>query len=260
MVAVHVGPLWDDGEVVGATMIARDITAEKKAGELKDNLLRDVAHELMTPLAKAQLSMELLLSRLDREPADPGDLPRYGGLALDGVQRLTHMARAILDLSRLEAGTRFIAGERVYMGELMASVVQDMEPLASAKGLTLAARVAEPLPPVTGDGEKLARALRNLVDNAIKCSAAGQIEIAVEGRQDEIEVSVRDEGRGIEPGNLYRVFDRFFQEDPLKAGLGLGLPICKAIVEAHGGRIWAESPGKGATLRFTLPAGGRTAV
>jgi signal transduction histidine kinase len=236
-------------------MIARNITEHKRSEEMKDNLLRDVSHELRTPLARIQISLELLLERVERNPIDQEAAVKYGRVALGNVQRLAQTVEVILDLSRLEAGVGGFARETIQLAGLIGAAIGDMEPLASDKGLTLMADVVENLPPVQGDREKLSRVLHNLIDNAIKFSSSGTIVVSASRRQEKIEVSVSDEGCGILPDNLDRVFDRFYRESTENPGVGVGLPMCKTIVEAHNGRIWAESAGKGrgATLRFTLP-------
>jgi PAS domain S-box-containing protein len=253
--AAVVGPLWHHGAVASAIVIARDITEQRKTEEMKDNLLRDVSHELRTPLARTQISLELLLERIEGKPIDRHGAVKYGRMALDNVQWLAQTVEVILDLSRLEAGVGAFARETIRLADLIVAAVGDMEPLASDKGLILLTDVAEDLPPVQGDREKLARVLRNLIDNAIKFSSSGTIVVSTRRKQENIEVSVSDEGCGIRPDNLARVFDRFFRESTENPGVGVGLPMCKTIVEAHNGRIWAESAGKGrgATLRFTLP-------
>ena len=237
-------------------LIARDITERKRIEEMKDNLLRDVSHELRTPLARAQIALELLLERVERNPIDGEGAIKYGRTALDNVQRLAQTVEVILDLSRLEAGVGAFQRETIRLAGLIAAAILDMEPLASDKGLSLVADVAEHLLPVQGDREKLARVLRNLIDNAIKFSSSGKIVVSARRKPDQIEVSVSDAGCGIASDNLERVFDRFFRESTENSGVGVGLPMCRTIVEAHDGRIWAESAGRGrgATVRFTLPA------
>jgi PAS domain S-box-containing protein len=254
--ASHLGPLWHAGRVVAAMLIARDVTELKRIEKVKDNLLRDVSHELKTPLTKARLGLELLLERATKRPADLDGTLRYAQIALDGVQKLAQLVEIILDLSRLEAGAAGLASEPVSVDTLVSAAVEEMQPLASAKGLTLVACVGEGLPQVTGDRDSLARVLRNLIENACNFAAAGQIVVSADRQQHEILVSVNDCGFGILPENLERIFEEFYRERPELPGLGVGLAICKAIVEAHQGRIWAESPGRGrgTTLRFALPA------
>lgn len=253
--AMRIGPLLRHGRVVGAMMIARNITERKRVEEVKDNLIRDVSHELRTPLAKAQLSLELLLEKVDRDPVDREGAVKFGRMALGNVHSLAKTVEVILDLTRLETGAKAHRMEPIRLADLIRAAILDISPLAEAKGLTLMAHVADDLPQVEGDREKLSRVLRNLMDNAIKFSSEGQIVVSAHGKPGEVTVSVSDQGCGILAENLERAFDRFFQERALSPGVGVGLPMCKTIVEAHNGRIWAESDGRGqgATLRFTLP-------
>ncbi len=241
--------------VASAIVIARDITEQRKIEEMKDNLLRDVSHELRTPLTKAHMSLEMVLERLARSPVDRAGAAKYGRTALENVQRLTTTVGGILDLSRLEAGVGGFARERIHLPDLLGAVAREMEPIATDKGLSLDVQVDADLPAVRGDREKLGRVVRNLIDNACKFASKGQVVVAAGRQRDEIVISVSDEGCGILPENLERVFDRFFREDPGNDGIGVGLPMCRTIVQAHGGRIWAESAGRGlgSTFRFALP-------
>jgi PAS domain S-box-containing protein len=253
--AAHLGPVWHDGTVSSAMMIVRDITERKKLDEIKDNLIRDVSHELRTPLAKIQMSLELLAEMLEKESLDRERASRISSLSVLNVQRLLQTVEGILDLSRLEAGAWAYQQEEVRLDLLLEEVLQVMQPLATVRGLQLVVELPEELPPVEGDWEKLFRVLINLVDNAVKFSDDGQITISAEKNGQEVELAIRDEGQGVLPENLDRVFERFFQEKARYQGVGVGLTISKAIVQSHGGRIWAESEGRslGATFRFTLP-------
>jgi PAS domain S-box-containing protein len=253
--AAHLGPVWHDGTVSSAMMIVRDITERKKLDEIKDNLIRDVSHELRTPLAKVQMSLELLAEMLEKESLDRERASRISSLSVLNVQRLLQTVEGILDLSRLEAGAWAYQQEEVRLDLLLEEVLQVMQPLATVRGLQLVVELPEELPPVEGDWEKLFRVLINLVDNAVKFSDDGQITISAEKNGQEVELAIRDEGQGVLPENLDRVFERFFQEKARYQGVGVGLTISKAIVQSHGGRIWAESEGRslGATFRFTLP-------
>jgi signal transduction histidine kinase len=253
--AAHLGPVWHDGTVSSAMMIVRDITERKKLDEIKDNLIRDVSHELRTPLAKIQMSLELLAEMLEKESLDRERASRISSLSVLNVQRLLQTVEGILDLSRLEAGAWAYQQEEVRLDLLLEEVLQVMQPLATVRGLQLVVELPEELPPVEGDWEKLFRVLINLVDNAVKFSDDGQITISADKNGQEVELAIRDEGQGVLPENLDRVFERFFQEKARYQGVGVGLTISKAIVQSHGGRIWAESEGRslGATFRFTLP-------
>jgi PAS domain S-box-containing protein len=254
----RVGPIWDGGEVVAAMMVTRDITEQKQLDEMKDNLIRDVSHELRTPLAKMQMGLELLIELVEKETIDRGRVSRIGEVTSSNVRRLLQTVEGILDLSRLETGHAAYQMETIPTAELIDEVVLDRQPLAEAKGLELAVDLPEDPAPVKGDWQKLFRVLANVVDNAIKFTDEGTIVVSVRQNERELEISVSDPGCGIRPENLERVFERFYQEKARVAGVGVGLSISKAIIDAHGGRIRAESAGRGlgSTFYVTLPAAG----
>jgi signal transduction histidine kinase len=230
--------------------------AERKRLErMKDNLIRDVSHELKTPLAKMQMSVEKLIETVGAPSIDRQEVAKVSEIVAGNVQRLQHTVNNILDLSSLESGRIPYHITRVQPKNLISQVILDMQLLAETKGLKLVAALSEDLPQVEGDREKLLRVLTNLVDNAVKFTEQGKIVISAEKKAHEVEIAVSDSGRGILRKNLNRAFDRFWQERASVPGAGVGLAICKTIVEAHGGKIWAESAGRGqgTTARFTLP-------
>jgi PAS domain S-box-containing protein len=255
--AVHAGPLRYNEKVVAALLLARDITERRQIQEMKDSLIRDVSHELRTPLAKVQMSLELLSELLAEEPIDRQRLTGMGDMASRNAQRLLHTVEGILDLSSLEAGGTGYNMEEIALAGLIHDAVLDMRPISEARGLDLIEDIPESLPTVDGDRDKLLRVLTNLIDNAIKFTDSGRILVSASLQDAEVEVAIADTGAGIQQANLQRVFVRFFQEKTRYEGVGVGLTICKRIVKAHNGRIWAESggQGQGATLRFTLPLG-----
>jgi signal transduction histidine kinase len=254
--AVRLGPVSREGHVASVMAVARDISEERQIQELKDNLIRDVSHELRSPLAKVQMSLDVLSEVVEAEQLDRERALRIGQLARRNVSRLLQTVEGILDLTRLESGAWSTDEQALVIGDLVEEAIQHMTPVASAKNLRLRVEMPDqPLPVVEGDREKLLRVLLNLLDNAIKFTAEGQVVVSVACRDGAVEVAVADTGEGIEADVLARVFDRFYQERGQAEGVGIGLTICKAVVEAHGGRIWGESPGKGqgATFRFALP-------
>ena len=254
--AATIGAIRQDEKVAAALLITREITERKRIDELKDNLIRDVSHELRTPLAKAQMSLELLAELLEAERVDRERAQRIGRLGLVNIQRLLQTVEGMLDLTQLEAGILRYERERIRLDLLVHEVLQYMQVLAENKGLVLKAEVSRDLPEVGGDREKLFRVLLNLVDNAIKFSRHGDIVVSACQKGPEVVITVSDTGDGILPENIDRVFERFFQEKTRYEGVGVGLAICKAIVEAHGGQIWAQSAGRGqgAIFGFTLPS------
>ena len=253
--SVRFGPLWQDGDVAEVMLVAEDVTEQKRVADLKDNLIRDVSHELRTPLAKVQMSLDRLVDMLEEGEIDREKAIRVSGFATRSTERMLRTVENILDLSRLESGTWPHEQQSIQPRLLIHEAITYATPLSSAKGLELIADLPESLPDVRGDWDKLYRVLHNLVHNAIKFSEEGRIVVTAEDRGQELAIGVRDEGQGILPENLEQVFQRFFQEKARHLGAGLGLAICKAIVEEHGGRIWAESAGRGqgATFWFTVP-------
>ena len=253
--AAHIGAIRRDGEVVSALLITRDITERKRVDEIKDNLIRDVSHELRSPLAKVQMSLELLLELLAQDEVDRERASRISHLTMSNVERLLDTVEGILDLSRLEAGVWAYRREQIELNALIEEAVGYLDEPARMKGLRLVANLPQDLPPVEGDREQMFHVLVNLLDNAIKFSEEGRIVVSAECDKTEVEIAVRDEGQGILPENLDKVFKRFFQEKTRHRGVGVGLTIAKAIVENHGGQIWAESQGRGqgTTVKFTLP-------
>lgn len=252
----HLGPLQHDGRVIEVMLVARDITEQRKVDEIKDNLIRDVSHELRTPLAKVQMSLELLAEMLEDEELDRQRAIRISGFATRSTKRLLHTVENILDLSRLEAGMWPYEREIIQPQGLIQEAIAYAAAMGASKGLELVVDLPPALPTVEGDRDKLFRVLNNLLDNAIKFSDEGQVLVTAEPGEGELVIAVSDQGQGILPENLERVFQRFYQEKTRHLGAGIGLAICKAIVEDHGGRIWAESAGRGqgATIRFALPA------
>lgn len=253
--ALHIAPLWRENQVVEVMVVTWDISEQRRMVELKDNLIRDVSHELRTPLAKIQMSLELLAEMLEGEELDRQRAIRVSGFAIGSAKRLLQTVENILDLSRLEAGVWPNEREIIQPRHLIHEAVMYAVPQSMPKNLEVTADLPGSLPAIQGDWVKLFRVLGNLLDNAIKYSDNGQIVVRAEERDGEVMISVSDQGYGIKPENLENVFERFFQEKARHLGAGLGLAICRAIVEDHGGRIWAESAGhgKGATIRFTVP-------
>ena len=252
---VHFGPLRREGQVVELMLVARDITEQKKVAEMKDNLIRDVSHEMRTPLAKVQMSLELLVEMLEQEDLDRERAIRISGFAIKSSKRLLQTMENILDLSRLESGMWPYDRAIIQPDLLIREAVLYAAAEGALKEIELQADLPPFLPAIRGDWDKLSRVLSNLLDNAIKYSEAGRIVVSAEPRDGMLVIAVADQGQGILHENLEKVFGRFFQEKTRHLGAGLGLAICRAIVEEHGGHIWAESAGRGqgATIRFTLP-------
>jgi signal transduction histidine kinase len=166
------------------------------------------------------------------------------------------LIRDLLDVTRVEAGRLSVDARPADAEHLLSDSLRTLAPVAEAKGLKLKVVIPNDLPAVNADVERIGQALSNLVGNAIKFSpAGGQILVRVIVLDAEVMFSVTDSGIGMTPEQLAHAFDRFWQSSRTdRQGAGLGLAITKGIIDAHGGRIWAESaPGNGSTFYFTVP-------
>jgi heavy metal sensor kinase len=215
----------------------------------------DASHELRTPLAVIRAETESALGRATRE-----DVQQMLGCALEECDRLSRLTDQLLTLARQDAGLLAQRREPVNLAELTAGVVETLRPLADAKGLTLAVEPGAPAAEtvVRGDADRFRQVLLNVLDNALKHTAAGSVTARVKAAGPAVVIEVRDTGEGIPPEHLPHVFERFYRVDKARTreqgGTGLGLSIARSIVEAHGGRIELTStPGQGTTCVVTLP-------
>lgn len=238
----------------GMAMILRDITREREADAMKSQLLSTVSHELRTPLASIKgFATTLLRQDVSWSEAEQRDFLR---IIEDETDRLTEIIDNLLDMSQIEAGALRVDKEPTQLRALIRELVDEMRMRTEAHWFIV--DLPNELPRALADPRRVRQVIRNLLDNAIKYSKGGQITVACQVQGDRIVVSVSDQGEGISPQYLSKIFDRFFQVDGKstrrRGGSGLGLSISRGIVEAHGGKMWAESaPGQGSTFRFTLP-------
>ena len=252
-----------DLKIINRELEQRNVDIERANEELrgldkmKDTMIRDVSHELKSPVAQVQMAINLWTNEINKENVDRKKEEKLNKIITDNIQRLQKTIQSILALSVLESGRVKYKKERLDLEELIHQVTEGLKLIAEKKNLSLIAKVPDKLPIFLGDREEITRVVSNLVDNAIKYSEFGEIVVSAVSRHREIEVAVKDTGVGISlpKGHYDKLFDRFFQEKARSDGSGVGLSICKKIVEAHGGRIWVESEGKGkgATFKFNLP-------
>jgi heavy metal sensor kinase len=236
-------------------MIAR---LELSFGEIR-RFTADAAHELRTPLAVMRNAAEVAL----RAPRDAAQYRRVLEEMLEEVGRMTRLAEQLLFLCRGDAGLGPTSWRSVRLDELVHEVADHMRVVATEKGQAITVEVQTPCP-VAGDADQLRRLLFNLLDNAIKYTpTGGAITVSSECPGEEVRVVVADNGNGIAAEHIPHIFDRFYRVDPARGqeatdGIGLGLAICRSIVEAHGGRIDVESDfGRGTQVSFTLTAAQR---
>ena len=234
---------------------ASSAKALRELNALRTELLANVSHELRTPLAAIKGFASTLLQ--PDVAFDDETLRDFLQTIDKEADRLNHLIEELLVMSRLDTGALEVRRELHGLSEVVDSVKDRLYALTSRHRLRIL--LPRTLPPVAIDDNRIGQVLTNLVDNAVKYSAEGT-QIMLEAQPDGkgIIVSVTDEGVGIPPELHEKIFERFYQvEDPVlghREGTGLGLCICRGIVEAHGGRIWVESePGKGSKFSFSLP-------
>lgn len=213
-----------------------------------------IAHDVRTPLNAIALTASALAAELHPEDEESADMLRA---LLRNVRRIDDLIRRVMEDQKNLVSAEDLRLERREMDlwPLVSRLIEDMRPVTEAAGIRMANRVPRHVM-VHADAGLLMRVLQNLVGNAVKFAANEEIEVGARERVNGIECWVTDTGAGIEPERLERIFEKLETDrDPEKAGFGLGLAICKQIVEAHGGAIAAESqPGRGATFRFTIPS------
>jgi hypothetical protein len=222
---------------------------------MKERFVSTVTHELRTPLVSISGYTDLALKG------------KFGSLSEDmesglkiikrNVDRLVNLTGDLLDIQRMESGKLELKISPLDLKEIIDHCVAEIKPLLKEKQ-ELTVQVPDVLPTIQGDRIRLSQVLMNLLSNAAKFTPqGGTIKLSVKDEEDIVEVQVSDTGIGINKEDLQRVFEPFatIQKPTYIQGTGLGLSVTKGLVEAHGGRIWAESEGegKGATFTFTLP-------
>lgn len=235
------------------SMVARVESSQKSQRDFVAN----VSHELKTPLTSIQGFAQAIL---DETANTPEARKQAAQIIYDEAGRMHRIALNLLDLARLEAGTADLKMSQVDMGALLRNIVEKFARQAQKAGINLLVSVPENLPALIGDGDRLAQVFTNLVDNALKFTPAhGQVILSAVSVGAEMEISVTDTGVGVPHEALPRLFDRFYQVDPSRAGgerhgAGLGLAIVQEIIQAHNGRISVRSEvGRGTTFVIHLP-------
>jgi PAS domain S-box-containing protein len=233
---------------------ARLYRAAKHAVRERDDVLGIVAHDLRNPLGAILMYASAL--RKGGPAAGPG-ASRPADLIERAASRMNRLIGDLLDVTRLEAGRLSVEPERVPAARVVADALDAQKAVAAASSCALDAELAPDLPDVWADRDRLLQIFENLVGNALKFTdPGGRITIGATPRDGELMFWVGDTGHGMSAEEVAHVFDRFWQARKAdRRGAGLGLPIVKGIVEAHGGRIWVVStPDRGSTIFFTLPA------
>jgi len=246
-----------DGQIRGVVMVMRDITTQKEIERMKSNFLSVVSHELRTPLHSIKGFVDIILMG---KTGPINDLQRdFLTTVKDATSNLQRLIDDLLEFSRMEAGQIRLRPQMISVYDIALTVVEQLTPLAEENKLQLINQVPEDIALVEADPMRIGQVMTNLVSNAIKFTPAeGTIVISAHAVDGQVQVSVRDTGIGIPAEEQDKVFQRFYQVDSSATrsyrGAGLGLTICKFIVEYHHGRIWVESQvGEGSTFHFALP-------
>jgi PAS domain S-box-containing protein len=224
------------------------------ATKARDEVLAVLAHDVRTPMQAILAAASMLALTAD-------NAKRQRQLAV--IQRATAgidtLVTELLDMSRIESGAFEVRQESVDIVSLIRDVVEIFEPQALNRKITLTAEIEEGVGPVVGDAARLTQVLSNLLGNALKFAAAGSVFVRASRWEDGVQISVKDSGPGIPAEDLPHVFDRFWRANGIKTGAGLGLAICKGIVEAHGGCIWVNSKvSRGTTFYVQIPTQGKS--
>jgi len=222
---------------------------------MRRRLIGDVSHELRTPLTAIKGSMEGLM-----DGVLPSTAETFQQIHAE-ADRLNRLVDDLQELSRVEARAYQLDFRSLDVSSLVQTVTKRLAPQAESKRISLDFELTPDLTPVLADEDRAIQVLTNLTGNALQYTPeGGQVTISVKRINDEVQFSVHDTGVGISPEHLSHIFDRFYRVDKSRSrqsggGSGIGLTIARALVEAHGGRIWVESQGEGngSTFNFTLP-------
>jgi len=249
--------LSPEGVRQGTILVFHNLTRLKQLERTREEFIANVSHELRTPLSHIKGYVETLL---DGAKNDPEVSTRFLETIARNAERLKLLIEDLLTISELESGRVKLDLHAVELRSVVVKVFDDFKSRAETKTIALTNEVPEL--PVRADADRVEQVLSNLVDNAIKYGrAGGRVTVGARCADDaKVEIFVKDDGVGLPPEALERVFERFYRVDKARSreqgGTGLGLSIVKHIVQGHGGRVWARSePGKGATFYFTLPGG-----
>ncbi|MCC2667881.1 MAG: multi-sensor signal transduction histidine kinase [Armatimonadetes bacterium] len=253
---VSVGALSIQGELSGAVVLLQDISELRRADEMRRDFVANVSHELRTPIAAIRALVETLILRGDRRPELLG---QYGPRIVDECERIDQLVNDLLLLAQTESGQLHLDPVTLDPAEVADEVLRLVQ-LANEGGPALCLDRFEG-GAVYADRSSLSQCLRNLVDNAVRYAPDGTVRLGSRREGDQVVLYVADEGPGIPAEDLPRIFERFYRVDKARSrevgGSGLGLSIVRHLIEAQGGRAWAESrEDAGTTFYLSLPAAG----
>ncbi len=256
----------EEGDVAGGVAVLRDMSREREVERMKSEFLANISHELRTPLTPIKGYAEIL----GRKEVPPDKVKKFVGGILEGTSRLERIIQLLVDFSAMEAGRLAPRSKPIEIGEMVETLAQQWD--AKSTSHRIVAEVSPALPRVSGDQRLIQRALEEVLDNAVKFSPrGGAIRLAATGggasgddrRHRHVEITVTDEGIGIPPEDISKIFSDFHQLDGSETrsygGLGLGLAFVQRIIEAHDGTVTVESElDQGTKLTISIPAAVRT--
>ncbi len=243
-----------DRSTGGSLLLVQNLTRVRRLETVRRDFVSNVSHELRTPLASLKALTETLR---DGALEDPKTARRFLDRIETEVDALTQMTQELLELTRIESGQVPLELKAVAPSKLLESAADRMRAQAERAGVSLRVEILVGTPEVRADPVRLEQVLVNLIHNAVKFTRpGGEVVLSAQVEGDFVRFAVRDTGVGIPEDDLERIFERFYKADRARSGggTGLGLSIARHIVEAHGGKIWAESrEGRGSTFFFIVP-------
>jgi signal transduction histidine kinase/DNA-binding response OmpR family regulator len=263
----------ENNKVVGTVLLIRDITTEKAVDQMKTDFISTVSHELRTPLTSVLGFAKIIQKKLETVliPAVDSEQPKIQrasrqvkenlNIIISEGERLTSLINDVLDIAKIESGKVEWNMQPLNPKDVVEQAIAATSVLAQNSKIILKADIAPDLPTIVADQGRLIQVVINLISNAIKFTRKGSVTCEVKCTEDELRISVIDTGMGIKAEDQPKVFEKFKQVGEIMTdkpkGTGLGLPICKQIVEYHGGRIWVESQlDVGSTFSVALPLSG----
>ncbi|RJQ54348.1 MAG: response regulator [Actinobacteria bacterium] len=255
---IRTNPVIDSGgHYIGCVKSLHDITAEREISQMKNEFVSTVSHELRTPLTSIKGYVDLIL---DGEAGEINEIQQeFLTIVKQNSDRLVSLINDLLDISRIESGRIHLKIQPIDVQDSIQGAVNTFRAVLDQTGMELITQMPKNIPHAAGDRDRVGQVLTNLISNAIKYSpGGGTVSVKAKQRENQIVFSVSDSGIGISKDDQEKLFSKFFRVDSSLTreigGTGLGLNICKTIIELLGGQIWVESQlGKGSTFHFTLP-------
>jgi two-component system phosphate regulon sensor histidine kinase PhoR len=240
-------------------VVLEDVSELRRLQQIRTQFIDNLSHELRTPLSTISLLAETLARDADAagEGVPPKMRDRISKIEVE-TGHLVQMVNELLDLARIESGGPLVLLDDVDLGRVVIESVERLRLFAERQGLGLVTSVPEHVPAARGDEARIGQVVVNLVHNALKFGGSGSdVTVRIAVGDDEVIVSVEDNGTGIPKADQARIFERFYKVDRARVrggGTGLGLSIARHVIGQHGGRIWVESEeGAGSTFAFALP-------